>query len=212
MKNIFLENLFWMCWNLFLAFIPLILSLLIFRKSFWQRSKVTKIFLIFFGFIFYIFLPNSPYVITDIIHLVRQIKYFRFYNLDNNSIILLLMPQYAIFIFLGFSFYVFAFQKFLVFLAEINVNIIFIWILKIINPFLMSVGIFLGRFYRFNTWDIFVDYESIIKSTIDGFSNMDFIIFILLDSIAIFIGFEILSIFYKSIFKNLFNLKSRQKK
>jgi uncharacterized membrane protein len=205
MRHLFLSNLKWMAWNLFLAIIPMIMSLFFFRKKMWYKLNPIKLlFFIFVFSIFYFFLPNSPYVLTDIIHLIHEIKYYPY--LTYNQIIVILIPQFMIFFFLGFSFYVIAFQKFLHFLAENNWHIVFIWIIKLINPFIMSIGIFLGRFYNFNSWEIFSDYENIIRFTMKGFSNIYFVFFIIITSLIIFSAFEILSIYYKSIFKKLFNL------
>jgi len=208
MKNIFIENFLWMGWNLILSFVPVIISFLVFKKSFWQKSLFFRMILFFFVFLFYLFLPNSPYVLSDIIHLVRQIKDYKYFNLTDTEIILFLIPQFMFFMFLGFSFYVLAFQKMIHFLAECNFHMILIWLIKIINPVFMSIGIFLGRYYRFNTWDFFANYDAIIKSTLDEFSNFYFILFIILTSIVIFIGFEILSLFYKNIFTKLFEVKA----
>ncbi|HOV13346.1 MAG TPA: DUF1361 domain-containing protein [Spirochaetota bacterium] len=200
-----------MGWNIFLAFVPFFISLFIFKKNNWENSKFPlKFLLVIFFILFYFFLPNSPYVLTDIIHLVRQIKDYRYFSLSDNEIIVFLIPQYLIFIFLGFSFYVLSFQRMLHFLMECNFDIVTIWIIKIINPFLMAIGIFLGRIYRFNSWDILSNSEGIIKSTIEGFSNFHFFIFIIFITAVIFIGFEILSIFYKSFFKNLFDINPKK--
>jgi len=211
MPKVFFLNLLWMGWNIFLAFVPFFISLFIFKKNNWENSKFPlKFLLVIFFILFYFFLPNSPYVLTDIIHLVRQIKDYRYFSLSDNEIIVFLIPQYLIFIFLGFSFYVLSFQRMLHFLMECNFDIVTIWIIKIINPFLMAIGIFLGRIYRFNSWDILSNSEGIIKSTIEGFSNFHFFIFIIFITAVIFIGFEILSIFYKSFFKNLFDINPKK--
>ncbi len=211
MSKIFVLNLQWMGWNLLLAFIPLFISFFIFSKRHWDIAKFPLKFLYLTLFLcFYFFLPNAPYVLTDIIHLVRQIKDHRYFLLSDNEIIVLLIPQYLMFIFVGFSFYVLSFQRFIHFLKEFNINFVVILLVKIVNPFLMAIGIFLGRIYRFNSWDIISNSESIIKSTIEGFSNLHFTIFIIFITIIIFVGFEILSIFYKSLFKNLFDTTSKK--
>lgn len=160
--------------------------------------------------IFYLFLPNAPYVYTDLIHLVRQIMDYRYFKLTQNSIIVFLIPQYLIFIFLGFSFYVLAFQKMLHFLLDCRVKMRTIIIIKLVNPIIMGIGLFLGRVRRFNSWDLFFNSDEIIKSTIADFSNQDFIIYVFYNSFIIFFGFEILSIFYKSLFNNLFDMKIKE--
>ena len=205
MINLFSMNLRWMGWNLFLAIIPMVISLFFFRKSLWNSFNAVKIILFISAFsIFYFFLPNAPYVLTDIIHLINQIK--RYPNLSYNQIIIILIPQYIIFFFLGISFYVIAFQRFLHFLIEYDWNIVIIWAFKVINPVIMSIGIYLGRFYNFNSWEIFSDYENIIGLALNDLSNYYFLFFIIITSLIIFVLFEILSIYYKTIFKNLFNL------
>ncbi len=187
MPNVFFDNLKWMSWNIFLATISMIISLIIFRKEWWQKKNIIiKAILIISFFLYYFFLPNAPYVLTDVIHLVRQIKDYRYFRLSDSSIIVYLIPQYLLFIFIGFSMYVIAFQKFIHFLYEFNFKAFFIFILKIINPFLMAIGIFLGRYYRFNSWDIISRYEYIIVSTIKGFTNFYFFMFIIIITVVIF--------------------------
>jgi uncharacterized membrane protein len=62
-------NMRWMTWNLFLAFIPLALSVWLFRIK-RRRSGVWWLgFLVFFAF-----LPNAPYLLTDIIHFIEDIR------------------------------------------------------------------------------------------------------------------------------------------
>lgn len=211
MPKVLLLNIYWMVWNLFLAFLPFALSFFIFKKALWNRKSIIfKILLTIAFIIFYFLLPNAPYVLTDIIHMVRQIKDYKYFGLSDNDIIVLIIPQYLFFIFIGFSFYVLSFQNFLHFLIECNFKVFFIWLIKIINPFLMAIGIFLGRVYRFNSWDIIAKSDNIIKSTLEGFTNFYFFVFIVFLTIIIFIGFEILSIFYKSLFKNLFDLNPKK--
>lgn len=200
MPSVFFDNLKWMGWNLFLAVIPFLISLVVFKYKFWEKPSMVRLPLALGIVLFYFFLPNAPYVLTDIIHLVRQIKDYRYFKLTDNDIIVFLIPQFFLFIFIGFSMYVLAFQNMIRLLADFHWNPIVILIIKILNPFVMSIGIFLGRFYRFNTWDIISDYENIILSTIKEFSNFYFVLFVIIITVVLFVGYEILSLFYKSIF------------
>jgi len=112
MPNVFFDNLKWMIWNIFLSSISMIISLFLFRKNIWEKKGFfLKLLLVFLFLAYYFFLPNAPYVLTDVIHLVRQIKDYRYFGLSDSSIIVYLIPQYLIFIFIGFSMYVIAFQK-----------------------------------------------------------------------------------------------------
>ena len=56
-------------WNLFLAFIPLALSFWLFRRG-KSRSFVWWLGLV----VFLAFLPNAPYILTDIIHLIYDVR------------------------------------------------------------------------------------------------------------------------------------------
>jgi len=204
MWELFAENLQWMWWNLFLAAIPMLISLVVFRYDFWHKRSWWTILLVFGSFVYFFFLPNGPYVITDIIHLVRQIKDYRYFHLTDWDIVVVLIPQFLAFIFIGFSFYVIGFQRMIHLLYQCKWPTWIIWTIKVVVAFVMAVGVFLGRFYRFNSWDIISNSDKIIMSTIKEFTNFSFIMFVIVDSLVIFFGFEILSIFYKSLFKPLF--------
>ena len=204
MGQLFVENLQWMWWNLFLAAIPMLISLVIFRYKMWVKPSIWFIPLVFGVFVYFFFLPNGPYVLTDIIHLVRQIKDYRYFGLNDWDIVVVLIPQFMTFIFIGFSFYVIGFQRMIHLLYQCRWPSWVIWLIKCVVPLFMSVGVFLGRFYRFNTWDIISNSDKIIMSTIKEFTNFSFIMFVIVDGLVIFFGFEILSIFYKSLFKPLF--------
>ena len=57
----------WILWNLFLAFIPLVLSFWLFRR----RTNDRTVWWWLGWLVFIAFLPNAPYLLTDIIHLIR---------------------------------------------------------------------------------------------------------------------------------------------
>jgi uncharacterized membrane protein len=145
-----------MIWNLLLAFIPLGISFWLFR----ERSRRTPIWwLVFVAFI--AFLPNAPYVVTDIVHLVDISRYF------NTSIVtLVLIPQYSIFIFLGMEAYVISLIKLTRYLQRIGKSN-YIIIVELSIHALCAIGIYLGRFLRFNSWDLIFQPNDVARSIVD---------------------------------------------
>jgi uncharacterized membrane protein len=131
-------------WNLFLAFIPLILSILLFRKS---RSRSLLWWL---GFLIFIaFLPNAPYVLTDSIHIFEFID--RGYS--TSTIFLAIVPQYFLFIFAGFEAYVISLMCLRDYLEKQGQKQ-YIIACELVIHLLCAIGIALGRFDRFNSWDL----------------------------------------------------------
>ncbi len=62
-------NARWMGWNLLLALVPLALALLLFRG---RRERTALWWLGTAAFV--AFLPNAPYVMTDVIHLFTDVR------------------------------------------------------------------------------------------------------------------------------------------
>ncbi len=141
-------------WNLFLAFIPLILSILLFRKS-PERSPFWWL-----GFLIFIaFLPNAPYVLTDSIHLLEFIER----NYSTSIIILAIVPQYFLFIFAGFEAYVISLMCLRDYLEKQGQKQ-YIIACELMIHFLCAIGISLGRFERFNSWDFITQPLTLAKT------------------------------------------------
>jgi uncharacterized membrane protein len=130
-------------WNLFLAYIPLFLSIWLFRWSS-RRSLLWWVILA----VFIAFLPNAPYVLTDIIHYIRSIRQ----GLSDSIIIFALTPQYLIFLIGGFQAYVMSLLNLEFYLTKLGQEKS-IFAVQILIHFLSAIGIYLGRFLRFNSWD-----------------------------------------------------------
>jgi uncharacterized membrane protein len=145
-----------MIWNLFLAFIPLAISFWLFRENNRQSSIWWLVLLAFIAF-----LPNAPYVVTDIVHLVDLSRYF------NTSIVtLVLIPQYLIFIILGMEAYVISLVKLARYLQRIGKSN-YITIVELSIHALCAIGIYLGRFLRFNSWDLIFQPDDVARSIVD---------------------------------------------
>jgi uncharacterized membrane protein len=141
-------------WNLFLAFIPLLLSFYLFRPPVMRNILWWTLLLIFIAF-----LPNAPYVLTDSIHIIELSQE----NYPNWAIILILIPQYILFICLGFEAYVISLVKLELYLTNFIAQKYLILVNAIAHS-LCIVGVYLGRFERFNSWD-FVTKPGIVLIT-----------------------------------------------
>lgn len=109
--------------------------------------------------IFIAFLPNAPYVLTDIIHLYQDIR-------QSNSVwvlTLVVVPQYLLFMFIGFEAYVLSLINLGYYLQRQGWSN-FILGIELIIHCLSAIGIYLGRFKRFNSWDIVTNPDTLVKS------------------------------------------------
>lgn len=124
-----------------------------------QRDRPLLWWLGFFGFI--AFLPNAPYVLTDVIHLIRDIR--APYSVWIISLVLI--PQYLLFTLVGFQAYVLSLMNCGEYLKRQGWGKLIIG-MELIFHALSAVGIYLGRFLRFNSWDIITELDS-LASVVD---------------------------------------------
>lgn len=148
-------------WNLFLAYIPLVLSVWLFRWSH-RRSPLWWILLV----VFIAFLPNAPYILTDLIHYIKTIQR----GIPESIIILALTPQYIVFIGGGFQAYVMSLLNLEFYLQKIGLEK---WnnLALLIIHFLSAIGIYLGRFLRFNSWDFIAQPDELAQSLAQDLSH-----------------------------------------
>jgi uncharacterized membrane protein len=124
-----------------------------------QRDRPLLWWLGFLAFI--AFLPNAPYVLTDVIHLIRDIR--TPYSVWIISLVLI--PQYLLFIVVGFEAYVLSLMNCGEYLKRQGWGKLII-VMELIFHALSAVGIYLGRFLRFNSWDIITELDS-LASVVD---------------------------------------------
>ncbi|MDY6803955.1 MAG: DUF1361 domain-containing protein [Cyanobacteriota bacterium] len=113
-------------------------------------------------FAFIAFLPNAPYVLTDIIHLYEDVR--RDYSVW--VLTLAVVPQYLLFMFLGFQAYTLSLVYMGDYMKGQNWDK-FVWGAELIVHALCAVGIYLGRFLRFNSWDIVTSPDVLFNRVID---------------------------------------------
>ena len=152
----------WIVWNLFLAFIPLVLSLWLFLRSSNRRSLLW--WLVFVTFI--AFLPNASYLLTDIIHLIEAIR--AGYSIWVTTLIFI--PLHLLAIIIGWEAYVISVINQSYYLKKQGVKR-FIPISELMIHALSAVGIFVGRFRRFNSWDLVTKPNILLSSTVDDLTT-----------------------------------------
>lgn len=210
-------NSSWMIWNLFLAFIPLVLSLRLFRpdmrrawvwglgfltlstclpqnsvyfkvvaKFFLEQITAQPLFLLpllllvplgiwcarsesghkaswWLGFIvFFAFLPNAPYLLTDVIHLIDDIRTIQ----SIWVITLILFPLYVLVILAGFQAYVISLINWGYHLHAIGKSKWIGW-MELTTHALSAVGIYWGRFLRFNSWDFVTQPDALLTKGVE---------------------------------------------
>lgn len=178
--ELFTTNLRWMGWNLFLAFIPLALSLFLFNNQKYPPNNTNRVWQnLTWGLgvlVFILFLPNAAYTTTDIIHLVRNL---REPDLSRSGLLFLLIPQYTFFFVAGFQCYVVSLTKLSEYLHQRHLIKHDIWFELAIN-LICAVGVYLGRFNRLNSWNIVTKPRILIDTVTDNLDSMHFLVFTLL--------------------------------
>jgi len=152
----------WIVWNLFLAFIPLVLSFWLFRRQTGSRSWLWWLAFI----IFIAFLPNAPYLLTDIIHLIRGTRE----GYSAWIISLIFLPVHVIAILVGFEAYVISLLNQAIYLKRQGARQ-FILPSELMMHGLCALGIFLGRLQRLNSWDLVTDPGEVIVATFENLTS-----------------------------------------
>jgi uncharacterized membrane protein len=130
----------WLAWNLFLAWIPFALALLLYALA---RAGAPLRALVPFGLLWLVFFPNAPYLVTDLKHIGPGGRVPVLYD------VLLLSAAAWTGLLLGLT------SLFLVHMVVRRlVGAVNAWALVVAVLALSSFGIYLGRVQRWNSWDV----------------------------------------------------------
>jgi uncharacterized membrane protein len=140
-------------WNLFLAIIPWVVSVYMINRDTKQKSVFIMMCILWL-----LFFPNCPYILTDLFHLKVRDNVPLWYDL-----LLLLM---------------FAWTALVYGLSSLN-NMILVahnivhkrWIkpMIVLFFFIAAFGVYLGRYMRWNSWDIITNPWLLFKDIMDRF-------------------------------------------
>lgn len=152
--------------NLCLAWIPLLLSLWV--RLWWNTKQKLNAVMVILLALWLLFLPNAPYVTTDLVHLTylkstMPIHYDVLLNAFT-AITALLIGLLSIYLVHEMM------------IAKLRSTLS--WLLIISLLLLCSIGVFLGRFLRWNSWDAFQKPIAIIQDSIALIEQKDSLLFI----------------------------------
>ena len=136
-------------WNLFLAWIPYIFS--VWAALLFLHNRRRWWLLVLPGVFWLLFFPNAPYIITDFFHLIDRPSVPLWYD------ILLL----ATFAWTGL-FLAIASLRTMQIIVKSYLGWFLSWIFAGIALGLGGLGIYLGRFSRWNSWDLFIQPKDIL--------------------------------------------------
>lgn len=188
---------FSMGWDAILMFVPVILACWLFwpqrpRHIFWWPVLV----------LFVLFLPNAPYVYTDILHLVFKIR--KEPHLPVWAVALLVLPQYLLYIFLGL-------QSYTISLMLLDNYVKRHWdrgvrrAVEFALHFLCAIGVYLGRALRLNSWDALRDPARVLEATVDAFDSRAAVVFVIVGFFVLLILYRVMSFFNLALYENFQN-------
>lgn len=171
-------------WNLFLAVIPFAIT-----SYLLSTPKLNKMVFIFWCGVWLLFLPNAPYIITDLVHL--RFSFHTYAWLD-----ILIVTSFALNGTLLFYLSILDMKNILKPYFKntfINFSITLIF-------FLSGFGVYLGRFLRYNSWEIISNpkylFVDIINITIKPLANKEAWLFTILFGMFLSVGFWIFNQLY----------------
>ncbi|MBK9926419.1 MAG: DUF1361 domain-containing protein [Anaerolineales bacterium] len=149
-------NYGFLVWNLFLAWIPFIIAYFTYTMT--LSKKQVTLFVPIAAFFWLIFFPNAPYILTDFQHLagawrdvpvwydVMLLIWFSFTGLLLGMVSLFLMQE----------------------IIRREFGRWFGWSFVAVVAGLTSIGVYVGRFLRWNSWDIFRNLTGMAEFTLQS--------------------------------------------
>ncbi len=138
-----------LAWNLFLAYVPYFISEWIGKRPQILASRIKLILLVF---TWILFMPNSFYILTDLFHLNSISKGDSWYDLT-------LILSFA---WNGVLFGILSIYKMEMLLKNTKGDFIAGFIICVVM-WLNAFGVYIGRFLRFNSWDILINPFSLVS-------------------------------------------------
>lgn len=167
--DIFLNNFNFILINSFLALVAVLFG--------WLMSKANSFFAkIWTGFIWFIFLPNTIYILTDISHLFEQ------WSKVDNLFKFILIIQYLLFSIFGIISFIISVHFFHKILGGKSAG----WKIEKMKPstfviicilnFIVGFAVILGGIERTNSWHVITNPSRVLEDTLNLIYSKDLLI------------------------------------
>jgi uncharacterized membrane protein len=143
---------FFLVWNLFLAWLPFLFALVVvgFRRK--------QVMLGAFGLLWLLFFPNTTYLVTDLIHL----RYTSIIPIWYDAFMLFAFALTGLMLGLLSLYFVHA-------VVRSYTGTAVGWLFVVAVTVLGGVGVYIGRFMRWNSWDVFTNPLSLANDLLLNF-------------------------------------------
>jgi uncharacterized membrane protein len=171
-------------WNLFLAWLPLLVSMSALLLTRFARGGGLAFGLVLIGIAWLLLYPNAPYLTTDFIHLIFSPNIAR-YDLYG----LLLWYDLVLFFLFSWCGLILGYLSMRHFHSIVShyLNAWLGWAFVLIVSFLGGFGIYLGRVVRLNSWDVLFSPFRLIEGVLDGINAKSAIFTILFGTLILII-------------------------
>ncbi|RHX79825.1 DUF1361 domain-containing protein [Leptospira yasudae] len=178
------QNYVFLKWNLILALIPVLIAY--FLWFYYEvRKRSIDFFFVLLILVWLVFFPNSPYIVSDFILLKSKPGIPLWFD------ILLIFSFAWNGLFSGYLS-----LRIIHNLLNDEFNAFVSWLFVSAVAPLTALGIYIGRFYRWNSWDIITNplalYEDMIEILIRIRGNQKLLGILVLMSVSIFFGYLII--------------------
>lgn len=151
------DQFVFLIWNLFLACVPLAASRLL--RIFHHRRSLDVAQLVLLA-VWLLFLPNAPYILTDMVHLAPSSPLLYWYDLG------MLLSCALTGLLLGYS-SMFDVHR----VVEERFGPKLGWVVAVTALVLSGYGVYLGRVLRWNSWDVLTNPRGLFGSIADCILN-----------------------------------------
>jgi uncharacterized membrane protein len=167
--RVLLENMPMIGLNSFLALIPLLCGWLMVKT----RQKLLQLA---FALLWFFFLPNTLYILTDLQYLPEQ--WHQVHTAGKVAVAF----QYLLYELLGVGCFLLALSALeqLLLRSRWRKKHVMLTVCLIVVNFCIGLGIVLGRVQRLNSWDIFLDAPKVIAASFQILSSFELLLFVVL--------------------------------
>ena len=172
-------------WNIILAIVPYAITMYLKTMSF------SKISMVFWFCIWLLFLPNAPYIITDLLHL----------KVSSTSMLWLDVLVILSFALTGLLLFYLTLRDMTKIIEDYYPKLNLKWLTPIIF-FLCAFGVYLGRFIRYNSWEIISNPMNLLSDIFEMIvypnQNIQVWIFTLGFGLFIWVGYSLFNRIYSA--------------